>query len=260
MRAQFVRNIDPKKSIGIGRIGIIKEFLNSVDESYENDDQALSVCTSYGRIDFAKYLLENGNFEDFMVENIKKFLNQLPSKFTDIFKNEKYSVLSNEERDILWEYCGGKIEILQRGPNKGKNKYVYYDNDIKATPICKREFNIDYQVLKHDSQSMIENVLTDDGKVSVLCSYKQDSSFEKQVAYGIEWIRAFEGIDISVYSDAFEPYRERIYDDYDKLSDIVSEWISLIEKEGYKVPENLIDYKYNDYHFGKKNAKEIGII
>ena len=107
MRAKFVFEkftevSDPISDMGIGMKGMIKNFLSKVHESYKNDDETFNVCINYGNIQFADYLLKYGNFKGFLLERLDTYIEKLPSKLTDIFRDKKYDVLTPEEKDELW--------------------------------------------------------------------------------------------------------------------------------------------------------------
>jgi len=276
MRAKFVFEkftevSDPIQDMGIGMRGVIKKFLSKVGEHYKNDDEAFQLCVQYGNLKFADYLMEYGDFKDFLLERLKTYIEKLPSKLTDIFKSDRYKALTPEEKDKLWLFCGGKIEQIQRGANKGKNKYLYRNNTIDKNEICLKKFGLPYNLydqnhgkksflgLKFESFSMIYTVLTDNGKPTIATkTYNNNRTEEENVAYGLEWVRAFNEFDLNEYKGLHEDLFNILKEDYKKLKNIVDKWISIMKKAGYKIPVNLKDYDYNKYYLKEKTAKQMG--
>jgi len=57
---KFEESFDPISDLGIGIIHQIKQWMKSIGENFINKDNALIVCSKYGKTDFVKYLLDAG--------------------------------------------------------------------------------------------------------------------------------------------------------------------------------------------------------
>lgn len=59
---KFVEESDPISDMGIGMMNRIKEFIRSSDHSeyYTREPDYLWICARYGKVEFVKYLINNG--------------------------------------------------------------------------------------------------------------------------------------------------------------------------------------------------------
>ena len=92
--------------------------------------------------------------------------------------------------------------------------------------------------LKFENFSMIYTVLTDDGKVIIEPKY-DNRDLEENIAYGLEWVRAFNEFNLNDYKSLPDYLFKILKDDYKRLKKIVDEWISLM-KNAKRYSQNTI--------------------
>ncbi len=173
-------------------------------------------------------------------EKMESYIRSIPSQMTQI------------KDDNIWVLCGGTIDTYKRGKNKGKNKYIYHNNNIDKNKLCVDLYGLSYDDIRYNRFSMVKAVLTENGKVAIGKS-NSGRDFNNTVIYGCYLITLFRKFNLeTILTKVKDSYKVDIVNDYIEIVFLIEEWIKLLNEKDIKY--NVVD-DYNDYYFMDKEEK-----